>query len=170
MTDFTIRRERQLQRGDKFMVFIIGGNTTINRLSLRIMQRHWDIVIWGQVKYRLLLIQFIQDFQEGSANALRNFRGGNQLANFGRQLGKGGDTQHPHRAQSNFVVAMVPDRIKNWLRFARSCQEREERERFVRLMAIFASEAIHRLRNDAGLNAGLRNLSHRLLVSRFHYS
>jgi len=29
-------------------------------------------------------------------------------------------------------------------------------------MAIFAGEAIDRLRHDAGLNAGLRNLSHRL--------
>ena len=83
------------------------------------MQRYWDIVIWDQVKHRLLLIQFVQNFQECGANILRDVLGGDQLANFGRQLGQGGDIQHPHRTQSNFVVAMVPDRLKDWLRFAR---------------------------------------------------
>ena len=65
---------------------------------------------------------------------------------------------------------MILDCVQNRLRLARTGQQRKQRERFVRLVSIFACQTIHRLRDDTGLDASLGYGSQSFGVGSFRYA
>src|SRR5215207_3758715 len=84
------------------------------------------------------------------------------LAEFGPQ----GEAEQAYARQPHLYVAVALDGVEYGLNLARLRAERQEREGFVGVSAVFAREAADGLRGESGLDRRLRNVAQRFGVGR----